>query len=441
VTPRKSRPTAEEWPNEKWPSWSVINSAGSRVFSLAPCDSSPFPASTGARWRTLHRQSRAIRTAFQNLGSVDICVSRSSATCAAELGLRESASSVDVPTAVTRLGAVRGWHLDQSATGPRQLVSQAPDETTPPGIKDTPGHAPTRAHHVINLKLLNNDRAVALGVGGAEIVDDELALPSHLAMNVGDASLGLLPVGRSFLLARDVALCPGKSGHCRGVESRGFDHVPVAVCDDVDHAPVECHYGLGSRRWVRHLNLASDAREPLVPVAPNGARLRLPLERPMLHHANAAKLGKAQARVVDLPSAGVGFADCRRLATLAFPARRPGNSLETTLPSTVKLDEQLTACVSRHVSEPRQLGPKSGELLVLVGGGWEPSTGSREPHQPLFVGQVPEEPQRRFPSSKPLDLLWRGIDAVSKPFTNQHHRNHSTFNGARPAPAQEGGTR
>jgi hypothetical protein len=95
-----------------------------------------FPASTGALGRrSLHRQSRAIRTAFQNFRSVEVGMVRVTTFRTAE-ALAATRCRIDGVAGAAGLGAVRGGHFDQSTAAPGELVAQELDQSAPPGVGD-----------------------------------------------------------------------------------------------------------------------------------------------------------------------------------------------------------------------------------------------------------------------------------------------------------------
>jgi hypothetical protein len=113
-------------------------------------------------------------------------------TCAAEDGLRRAGSCVDVPARAARLAGVGGDLLFKAASAPGELVREHPPELPPPCVEDASRQPTAGLHHVADLEFLDDYYAVALGVLGAECVQEMLALPSDLAVQDGDASLGLL---------------------------------------------------------------------------------------------------------------------------------------------------------------------------------------------------------------------------------------------------------
>lgn len=348
------------------------------------------------------------------------------ATCAAELGLRDPTSCVDTPAGVARLRAVSGWYLDEGPAVPGELVLQALDQAPPSSIEDALGKAVVGLDHVFDLELLNNDRAVALGVGGAEILNEVFTLSSNLAVDACNAELGFLPVFGSFLPARDGALRTDEPLHGSGVEPWGFDDGAVGVSNEVDHATVQRDDRLYAERRVSDLDLANDRDEPLVTIAADRAGLRLFLKRPVDHRSQIADLREADRRAVDAPTLGVWLTDPEAVATLVLPARHFSETGETSLPRFIQIQEELGTNVAGHICEPRKFGAESGQFVDLVKGCQVSLVGPGESHEPLFVGKVPEEAQRIFPSTQTDSLFGCWVDAVAEAFVDAQGNEYSS---------------
>ena len=116
-----------------------------------------------------------------------------------EDGLRRARERIHAAARAARLAGIRGGYFDHRASGPGHLVPEHVGELAPAGVEDASGEAGVRLDHVADLKLLEDDDAVALGVAAREYVKKVLALASHLSVQDGDAGLGLLAVLGSFL--------------------------------------------------------------------------------------------------------------------------------------------------------------------------------------------------------------------------------------------------
>ena len=192
--------------------------------------------------------------------------------------------------------------------------------------RDHPASAMLRAQlasdHPRDVQFLQHDDAVALGESCRLDVQEVVALPPDLAVDAGDASLGLLSVLRSFLPSADGALCVGESLE-RGFEvARVGDHVAVGRRAEVGDATVDGDDGAVAGRWLGHVQLADDADEPLVAVALEGARLRLPFERPVQHSAERAELREADIAAIERATSS--DAARRRTSDIAALALPPG---------------------------------------------------------------------------------------------------------------------
>ena len=247
-----------------------------------------FPASTGALGRrSLHRQSRAIRTAFQNFGSVEVgmvdvaTVRTTEVLLVARFGVDRSASRAGL-RAVSRLD------FDQTTATPGELVAQKLDQMAPSGVGNSTRERAVQ-EHVGGLKALDSDRAVTLGIGGGERMQDVVALAANLSMQPGHAIHCLLPIVGSFLASGHHTL-NFRQALQRGLQGFGiFDESAVRISDQVSDAAVESDNRFGARRRIRKLDFAHDRGKPLVPVTANRTAFRLAFERPVHHRAHVAR--------------------------------------------------------------------------------------------------------------------------------------------------------
>ena len=222
-------------------------------------------------------------------------------------------SGIDSPARSAGLRAVGGGYFDELPAAPGELVAKHLDESAPPGSADSPGKRAT-LNHVGNLKTLDDDRAVALGVGGGERVKEMVTLPADLAVQPVHAIDGLLSVLGSFLSPGDDALSSGKPLE-RGFEVFGVrDEIAVRVGDQMRDAAIEGDDRLGPRLWIGQLHLADDRGEPLVAFAPNRAGLRFALERSVHDSSQITELGKAQRRALEAPDLRVRLGETETVA-------------------------------------------------------------------------------------------------------------------------------
>ena len=220
-----------------------------------------FPLSTGALGqRSLQGQSRAIRTAFQNFGGVEVSMVKVAATGATET-LCRARSRIDVPADGAGLRAVSGGDFDQPPPLPGELVAKHLDQAPPAGAEDSPGEPGIGADHIADLKTLDDHRTVALGIGARERVQAVLALPAYLAVQPVDASDGFLSFPGSFLTARDDALSTGKPFQGAFEVSRVWHERAIGVADQIADAAIECHDRLCFGCWFGHLQLRAQVLE------------------------------------------------------------------------------------------------------------------------------------------------------------------------------------
>jgi hypothetical protein len=218
---------------------------------------------------------------------------------AATKGFRRAGAGVDVPAGRARLRAVGGRHLDQLSALPGELVAKHLYEPAPPRIENSAGEARTCLNHVGNLKALDDHRAVAIGVGARELVQSVIALAADLAMQPSDASDGFLTILGPFLTTRDDALSTRQTFQRVLEVSRVGHETTIRIGHQLTNAAVERHHRLGLGCRLCHLELAEDARDPLVAIAPQGARLRLALEASVEDSLEVTELGEAQHRTIE----------------------------------------------------------------------------------------------------------------------------------------------
>src|SRR5208337_2679240 len=287
---------------------------------------------------------------------------------AAEDGLRATRLGVDAAARAARLARIGGGHLDKAAPQTTQLVAEHVSEAGPSRVGDAA--SAVTPDHPSNVQPFQHNDAVALGESCRLDVQEVVALPLHLAVDACDASLGLLSVLRSFLLARNVALSTSELLERPFEIARVGDHLAIGRRAEVRDASVDGDDGTVARSGLGQVQFADDTDEPLVPVALERAGLGLTLERPVHHGAQRAELGEADVTVVDAPHLRVRLAEGKRVAALALPARGASELLEASLPGLVELDEQLRADVAGNVREPRQLGAQLGQFFHLVECAW-----------------------------------------------------------------------
>lgn len=410
-------------------------------------DRRPSPAPRGAEFLRrraptsgLPQQTVAVAsTAEEHAGSVDVGVRAVPARDALEFGLAPATARVDHAAIGARLRAVRRRDLDHRAALGHDLVAQHRHEAAPAAVEDRAvepgllahpraglfGRATCARGHAADVQSLDDDRAVALGVERRLAVQDGVALPARLPLQAGHDGPRLLLVLRPLLAARDGALRARELFADALERSRVRHDAAVGIGEQVDHAAVDRDGGLRARERVGLLELDGHAREPGVAVADERAGLRRAAWRPVHDGRHGAELRKhhGATATLALDTEGLRCDDGRAVAALALPARRAAEPLEAALPRLVELDEQLRTQVAWNVREPRQFGAQGGQLVDLVERRGIARVGLAAPlvgHQPLLVGEIPQEPQRVFPRGQALRLRRRRIDAVALASPGQH---------------------
>ncbi len=347
---------------------------------------------------------------------------------ATELGLRYPTALVHDAARGACLGRVGRLHFDKLAAGPCELVAEHLREAAPCRARDASRWPVGPSYHVLGTELFENDRAVALGVGRTQIVQDMLTLSPDLAMQARNAQFGFLPVLRSFLASCDDALGMSDLSE-RAIVEGGIRHeAPVAVRDEVHDAAIDGHNGLGAGCRFGQLDLADDQREPLTRLASKRAGLRPALKRPMCDDAHVSELRETKHGAIQTPALRVWLAERNRIATPSLPTRRTRELLEATPPSLVEIHKQMRTDVSRHVGDPRNVGAKLCQLVDLVERGREDPVGPwpGKANQSLLVREVPEEPERTLPIAQAPFLRRRWVEPEAVAATDQQRpkRNH-----------------
>ena len=335
--------------------------------------------------------------------------------------LSTSRESADLSTMRTGLRRVGGRHFDEPTSTPNKLVSQHIGKLRP----SSPGNTTSKAvvlEHAPDVDLLDDDRAVALGVGSRQLVQDVVALSLDLAMDATHAVQGFCSALGSFLSSIDNVLGSTKSLQGFFKVSRIPNLLSVGIGEQVGDATIDSHHRDSSRVWIGNLVLAQDAGKPLISIPPDRAGLRLPFERSMDHDLQGSNLGEVQLAAGKSPNFGVWFAKSQRVSSPSLPSRLIGQLLETSLPCLVQLHEQLGAHVAGNFNEPWQLGPQPCQLVDLIERSDVLLFAVRpgKPYQPLLVGKVPQETQGALPTIQIGSLPTGRIDAKTKTLANEH---------------------
>ena len=114
---------------------------------------------------------------FQNLRRIEVRMVYMSASRASE-ALSRTGGSVDRSAFGARLRAVSSWNLDHLAAGPRELVAEHLDKSSP----SSPSNVARQMgvlDHSLDVELFDDYSAVALGVSSRQLMQDMLALASR----------------------------------------------------------------------------------------------------------------------------------------------------------------------------------------------------------------------------------------------------------------------
>lgn len=320
-----------------------------------------------------------------------------------------------------RLRAVLGRNFDELAAVPSELVAKHLDESAPAGARDVPGEVRI-LDHTLDVQLLDDDRAVALGVGGRQAVQNVFTLAPHLAVEAHDADLGLLSVLRSFLASTDDALSVSEAAQGR-LEMFGILHEQaVGVTDQVREAAVDGNHRFRALDGFDRFDLADDGSEPLVAFAFEGAGFWFAFDRSMDDGAQVAELWEAQDVAVEPPSLWVWLRKAEEVLAASLPSRGTRKLLEAALPGLVELDKELSADVARDIGQPWGLFAEFGQLSYLVKRSGESPLIARsgQTHSALLVGKVPEPAQRRLPGHQPHLLDRRRVDTAAERLADHH---------------------
>ncbi len=335
--------------------------------------------------------------------------------------LSTSRESADCSTVRTGLRGVSSRHLDESTSTPGKLVSQHVGKLRPSSSSDAASETVV-LEHALDVELLDDNRAVALGVGSRQLVQDVVALSLDLAMDATHTVQGFCPVLGSFLSSISNMLSPTKSFQCLFKVSWIPNLLSVGISKQIDHTPIDGHHRNSPRAWFGNLVFAQDAGKPLISISLNRTGLRLSLKRTVNHDLQGTDLGKAQFAAGKSPDLGMWFAKPECVSYLSLPSRPIGKLLETSLPCLVQLHEQLSTHVAGDFSEPRQLGSQPSQLVDLIESGDVLPLIARpgKPDQSLLVGQVPQEPQGVLPTIQISSLSTGRIEAKTKTLADEH---------------------
>lgn len=350
-----------------------------------------------------------------------------------ERSLRATTLGCDVTACAAGLRGVRRVDLDERASRPCELVSELFDESAPSDRADAASESSANTDHVFCAQCFNDDRAVALGVGRRNAVQNMIALTADFSAEAHDTRLRFLSIARSFLATTDDTLRASESMHGVFVEARVFEDATVAVYDDVDDATIKRDDRLRSRRRVGNADFTNDGSEPLVAISLQGAGLQDTFERSMRNNAHWPEFWKMQDRTIEAPGLRMRLAEARFVSTFTLPSWLFRELCEAPLPGLIKLDEKLRANISRHIGEPRKLGAQGSQFIDLIERCWIATLTLRAPvtREALLVCEVPQGAQRVFPCAQTSFLLKCRVDTEAARLADQHKTEHSLVYASR----------
>ena len=327
----------------------------------------------------------------------------------------------DLSTLRTGLRGVRSGHFYDSPSVPDELVLKHGNELRPSCSCDATSKA-VILEHTLDVELLDDHRAVTLGVSGRQLVQNVIPLSPDLAMDTVRTVQGSCSVLGSFLPPAHSSLSVTKSLQ-RPFKMCGIWYlVSVGVSEQVDDSSIDGHYGFHPRARVGDLVLAQDAGEPLIPVSEDRAGLCFAFKLSMTHDLQRSELGEMQLSTCELPGLWVWLANSQPVSSFSLPARLICEFLEAPLPSLVQLNKQLSTHVARDFGDPWELSSQLGQLVDLIKGGNVLPLIARtgETDQSLLVCQVPQTAQGALPANQNSGLLPIRIEPKTKPLANKH---------------------
>ena len=330
----------------------------------------------------------------------------------------------DCSTPRTSLRRVSSRHFDELASTPSKLVSQHVDKLRPSSPSDATSKAVV-LEHALDIELLDDDRAVVLGVGCRQLVQNVLALSLDLAVDATHTVQGFCSVLGSFLSSLSNVLGMTKPLHRFFKVSRIPNLLPVGISEQVGDTSIDSHHRNSPRTWIRNLVLTQDAGKPLISIPSDCASLRLSFKRTMGHDLQGSNLGKVQLTARKSPNFWMRFAKPESVPSLSLPSRLIGQLFEAPLPCLVQLHEQLSTHVARNFRQPWQLSPQIGQLVDLIECCYVLPLVARpgKPDQSLLVGQVPQKPQSALPTIQNSNLLPGRIETEVKTLADEHRSN------------------
>lgn len=136
--------------------------------------------------------------------------------------------------------------------------------------------------------------------------------------------------------------------------------------------------------------------------------------------ANVPNFGKPNRGAVQPPHLGMWLAQTEDVLSLALPTRRPCQPPKEALPRIVEFGKEMAGRVAGNICHPWDFRAKASQLTHLIVGRRIALVGSRQPHKPLLVGEVPQEPERRLPREETRFLRGRRVGAIPEALVDEH---------------------
>ena len=335
--------------------------------------------------------------------------------------LSMSGESTDFSTLRTSLRRVWGRYFNELTSTPSKLVLQHVGKLRPSSSSNATGKTVV-LEHALDVELLDDNRAVALGIGSRQLVQDVVALSLDLTVNTTCTVQGFCSVLGSFLSSSNSSLSATESLQGFFKVSRIPHLSSVGIREQISDASIDSHHRNDPRTWIGDFVFAQDAGEPLISISPDRAGLRLSFERSVDHDLQRIEFRKVQLVAGESPNFGVRFAKSQNVPSASLPARSIGKLLETPLPCLVQLHEQLSAHIARDFREPWQFSSQPGQLVDLIESGYVLPLIARpsKPDRALLVSKIPQETQGTLPAAQIGSLPLIRIDAKAKTLANEH---------------------
>jgi hypothetical protein len=276
--------------------------------------------------------------------------------------------------------------------------------------------------HASDVELFDDHCAVAISVGGRQLVQNVGTLAPHLAVEAHDANLGLLSVFRSFLTAGDGPLGSGETRE-RSVENcRIWNETAVGIGKQIGNATIYGDDGLVAMCRISDVDFADNRSEPLVAVATNSAGFGFAFERSVHDDAEVAELGEVESSFIEMKSFWMRFCQTDKIAPFVLPSRGAPEFFEAALPRLVEFDEELRAHVAGNICQPRQFGAECRQIVDLIESCREASLVARasEAHAALLICEIPEKAQAGLPLCKSSRLLGSWVNAELVSLADEH---------------------